>query len=158
MNYQQPTTRVGEEAGDEQPTGPLQQLGAVPGRVTDEETLPGLRNIELEDGLEFASSGEAAEAPRFGNDDYDLELSPEYIEELRQADTTAREAANVLGVGLAEGIEREGPGEGTGVGREEAHIGSNPAYPGSQTPAITAQTPGHICSNPAERAVEDDLD
>ena len=60
------------------PSAPLQQLGAAPGTAA---AVPGLEGSELEeeDGLEFASSGEAAEAPRFGNDDYDLELSPEYI-------------------------------------------------------------------------------
>ena len=124
------------------PRAPIQQLGAAPGTS---DGVPGFDGNELEEeGLEFASSGEAAEAPRDGQEnlDYDYELSPEMLDYITQADTSAREAANVLLVGIVEGTEREGPGLGAGSGREEAHIGSTPAYPGSQTPAMIAQTPG----------------
>ena len=88
---------------------PFQQLGAAPGTA---DAVPGLEGLgpEEDEGLEFASSGEAAEAPRYGiereevdpNDDYDTELSPELVDYLTQADTAAREAANVLLVGLDE--------------------------------------------------------
>ena len=84
------------------PSTPLQQLGAAPGTA---DAVPGLEGFEPEDeGLEFASSGEAAEAPRldYVNDDYDTELSPEMLDYITQADTSAREAANVLLVGLDE--------------------------------------------------------
>ena len=43
---------------------PFQQLGAAPGTS---EGVPGYEGSELEeDGLEFASSGEAADASRLG--------------------------------------------------------------------------------------------
>ena len=52
---------------------PIQQLGAVPGTTV---VVPGERNTELDDALEFASSGEAENAPRDG-DDFDRELPEE---------------------------------------------------------------------------------
>ena len=87
---------------------PIQQLGAAPGTAA---VVPGLDGFEPEDdeGIEFASSGEAADAPRFGteHEDYDCELTPEMLEYIAQADTSAREAANVLLVGIVEGTERK---------------------------------------------------
>ena len=55
------------------PSTPFQQLGAAPGTA---DAVPGHDGFgpEEDEGLEFASSGEAAEAPRFGIDDYDTEL------------------------------------------------------------------------------------
>ena len=55
---------------------PIQQLGAAPGTAI---AVPGLDGNELEeeDGVEFASSGEAADAPRLGfeTDDYDTVIA-----------------------------------------------------------------------------------
>ena len=70
--------------GDESSRPPIQQLGAAPGTPAGVLGLDGF-GPEEEEGLEFASSGEAAEAPRFGNDEYDIELSPEEIEHLTNA-------------------------------------------------------------------------
>ena len=84
---------------------PIQQLGAAPGTPAG---VPGCEGNEPEeDGLEFASSAEVADAPRDGQSDYDTELSPEMIEYIKNADLNAREAANVLLVGVAEGAEKE---------------------------------------------------
>ena len=67
---------------------PFQQLGAAPGTA---DAVPGLEGLgpEEDEGLELASSGEAAEAPRDGieREDYDYDLTPEMVEYLTQADT-----------------------------------------------------------------------
>ena len=132
---------------------PIQQLGAVPG--TADAVLGGSGFEPEDDGVEFASSGEAADAPRDGPDDFDTELSPEMLTYIQNADLNAREATNV-GIDTG-GPERDygGTGAGVGLGREEALTGSTPAYPGTKPPAISVQTPGHIGSIPAERAVDD---
>ena len=152
MNVSSNTVGAGRAAhGLNDPRAPIQQLGAAPGTA---DVVPGCDGNEPEeDGLEFASSGEAADAPSDDHEDYDFELSPEYIESLKNADLSAREAANGLLVGYETGVaERESTGAGVGLGREEAVTGSTPAYPGTKPPAILAQTPGHIGSIPAERA------
>ena len=127
MSASSNTVGTGHAApGVDVPRAPIQQLGAAPGTS---DGVPGFDGNELEEeGLEFASSGEAAEAPRDGQEnlDYDTELSQEYLDYIRDADLNAREAANVLLVGYdTEGPEREvgGTGAGVGSGREEALIG-----------------------------------
>ena len=64
------TVGLGQTAPGMEPRAPIQQLGAAPGTA---DAVPGLDGNEPEEeGLEFASSGEAAEAPRldYVNDDY----------------------------------------------------------------------------------------
>ena len=120
------TVGLGQSAPGMEPRAPIQQLGAAPGTS---EGVPGYEGNEPEDyALEFASSGEAENAPRDDTADFDEELSPEMLTYINNADLNAREAARVLLVGYESGgAEREIAGEGTGVGREEAHNGSNPA-------------------------------
>ena len=82
------------------PLTPNQQLGAVPGTAG---VVPGHDGNEPEDdGVEFTSSGEAEHAPR-DHADLDEELTDEYLEYIRTADLTAREAANVLFIGWYRG-------------------------------------------------------
>ena len=73
------------------PSGPSQQLGAVPGTAMN--AVPGFDGNELgSDFAEFASSGEAEVAPR----DYDEELPDELLEEARRANfVTTREPENL---------------------------------------------------------------
>ena len=141
---------VGQSAPGMEPRAPFQQLGAAPG---SSDGVPGYDGFgPEEDGIEFASSGEAADAPRDGqeNEDYDTELGPDLLDYIQRADLTAREATIA---GYETGVaERESAGEGVGLGREEAVTGSTPAYPGTNPPAMLAQTPGHFGSIPAERA------
>ena len=114
--------------------------------------VPGLDGNEPEDdGVEFASSGEAEHAPR-DTANLDNNLSDEMLEDIRAADTTAREAENlaVRENFVVSETGREMVGSGAGTGREEANFGSNPGFPAS-TPAISVQTPGHVGSIPAER-------
>ena len=148
---------VGAEGGHEQPTPPLQQLGAVPGTT---DVVLGERNTEPEDALEFASSGEAEYAPRDG-DDYDRELSEEDLEAIRVANAYGFVAngepindeggigeegaisAQVTQGGVAEGIITTGENNNHNdvVVR---HVGSNGAHPdASRVPpsAVLDQTP-----------------
>ena len=104
---------------------PVQQLGAAPGTPVG---VPGFEGTKPVD---------------------DEELSPDYV--ATRADINAREAMDVLLVGIDEGIDREYAGLGAGIGREEAVNGSNPGFP-AIPPAILAQAPGHIGLMPAERA------
>ena len=72
---------------------PTQQLGAAPGSTA---VLPGNEGNEFDDdgGVEFASSGEAERVPR-EHANLDAELPEELLEQVRIADHTAREAANL---------------------------------------------------------------
>ena len=92
---------------------PFQQLGAAPGTPVG---VPGFEGTKPVD---------------------DEELSPDYV--ATRADINAREAMDVLLVGIDEGIDREYAGLGAGIGREEAVDGSNPGFP-ANTPAISVQT------------------
>ena len=79
MNNETPVGLEGAMVQSEpmQPGTPIQQLGAAPGTPILQEGVPGHRD-EPEDMLEFASSGEAEDAPRDG-EDYDQELSEEML-------------------------------------------------------------------------------
>ena len=72
-----------------------QQLGAVPRENRGNDGIEPEGNDDL-DGAEFASSGEAEQAPRGDEDDFDIELTDDVLERIRAADLTAREAADLL--------------------------------------------------------------